>query len=117
MSDFFETIDTLMGDDDALDDIRVTVRRCWFYDFAGHPVRIWQGNGRLFTSDGNEWLGTIDGNGNDLHKTPALQDGRDGSSTSYTLGLNLVDLPGRPAYETYEALKTEQWRVAKRKVV
>lgn len=116
MSEFYDFIDQRLGDSDAIDDIILTVRRCWKYDFDGYPVYLWQGNGKLFTSDGQEWLGSIDGNGTNYHKTPALQDGRDGSSATYTTTLNLIDLPGQPAFETYNALKADQWRVSGRKL-
>lgn len=116
MSEFYDTLDEYLGDDDALTDIRATVRRCWFYDFTDNPLYIWQGKGRLFTSDGQAWLGSIDGNNVDHHKTPSIQDGRDGSSATYTLGVNLVDLPGQSALQTYEAFKSEQWRVTGKKV-
>lgn len=108
MSAFFDLIDEYLGDDDALTDIRTSVRRCWFYDFAGYPIRMWQGQGKLFTSDGNEWLGSIDANGTDYHKTPAIQDGRDGSSASYSLSMTLVDIPGQSKLELYNQLKADQ---------
>jgi hypothetical protein len=116
MSAFYDLIDEYLGDDDALSDIRIMVRRLWFYDFNGYPLRLWQGKGRLFTEDGNVWLGTIDANDRDLHQTPAIQDGRDGSSATYTLGMTLFDLPGQPAGALYEAIKAQQWRVTKRNV-
>lgn len=116
MSEFFDYIDEALGDADALTDIRVIVRRCWYYEFDGYPVRLWQGKGKLFTSDGSQWLGTIDANDRDYHETPSIQDGRDGSSATYNLKLTLVDLPGQTAFQTYDALKAEQWRVSERKV-
>lgn len=114
---FYDVLDEYIGDDDALSDVRAVVRRCWSYDFDGYPLRVWQGKGKLFTSDGNEWLGTIDANNNDHHKTPAITDGRDGSSGSYTMGLNIIDTPNKTAGEIYEAIKADQSRVAGRKVV
>lgn len=108
MTDFHERIDEILGDDDALTDIRVTVRRLWLYDFDGYPVRLWQGKGRLFDTSGERWLGTIDSMGTDRHVTPDLQDGRDGSSGSYETSLLIPDLPGRPAFELYNALKADQ---------
>lgn len=116
MSEFSDLLDELMGGGDALDDIRIIVRRLFFYDFNGYPLRIWQGQGKLHTSDGYEWLGTIDANGNDLHKFPAIQDGRDGTSATYNATLNLIDTPGQTAMQAYDALKAEQWRVNKRKL-
>lgn len=111
MSDFYDLIDEYLGDADALTDIRVVVRRLWFYDFDGYSLRIWQGKGRLFTSDGNVWLGTIAQNNVDQHGAPALQDGRDGSSGTYEFSLNIVDLPGEPALKLYQEIKADQWRV------
>lgn len=116
MSEFFDYIDEALGDEDALTDIRVIVRRCWFYEFTGYPIRLWQGKGKLFTSDGNQWLGSIDAKDRDYHETPAIQDGRDGSSATYNMKLNLVDFPGQTAFQTYDALKSEQWRVSGQKV-
>jgi hypothetical protein len=116
MSEFYDLIDELLGDDDALTDISVTVRRAWFYDFAGEPLRIWQGKGKLFTSDGNQWLGTIDANNLDHHQTPSIQDGRDGSSATYTMGLTIPDLPGQDKLELFEALKADQSLAVGRKV-
>lgn len=116
MSDFYDLLEEYLGEDDEMTDIRVVVRRCWFYDFDGYPLRVWQGKGKLFTSDGNEWLGTIDNNDTNHHKTPSVTDGRDGSSGSYTMGLKLVDTPGLPAEELYRDIKVEQWRVFGRKI-
>jgi hypothetical protein len=114
---FDEALDDYIGTDgDALTDIRATVRRCWFYDFNGYPLRLWQGKGRLITADGNKWLGSIDGNGFDHHKTPSIQDGRDGSSATYNMTLNLIDIPGQTARQMYEAIKSEQWRTTGRTV-
>ena len=114
MSEFHDLIDDYLGDDDAISDIRVTVRRLYFYDFVDNPTRIWQGMGKLFTEDGAEWLGSIDANGTDHHEASALQDGRDGSSATYTFGLQIPDLPGQPAGQLFEELKADQWRAAGR---
>lgn len=108
MTDFYELIDEYLGDDDALTDIRATVRRLWFYDFDGYPLRIWQGKGRLFDQSGQVWLGSMNAQGVDLHETPELQDGRDGSSGTYETSLLIPDLPGRPALETYNSFKADQ---------
>lgn len=116
MSEFYELLEEYLGDADAITDIRTVVRRLWFYDFDGYPLRVWQGKATLFTEDGNEWLGTIDASNTDHHTTPAIQDGRDGSSATYNLTMNLIDVPGQTAGEAYEALKADQWRVSKRKV-
>ena len=116
MSEFYDLLDEYMGEEDALSEIRVVVRRLWKYDFVDQPVYLWQGKGKLFTSDGNTWLGTIDANDEDHHMTPALQDGRDGSSASYSMKLAITDLPGEPAMQLYDDLKEDQWRVSGRKV-
>lgn len=116
MSEFYELLEEYLGNSDAITDIRVVVRRLWFYDFDGYPLRMWQGKSTLFTEDGNEWLGTIDATNVDHHQTPAIQDGRDGSSATYNLSMNLVDVPGQTAREAYEALKADQWRVSRRPV-
>lgn len=119
MTDFYTVIDEYLGDIDDINDIsdiRVVVRKLWFYDFDGFPTRLWQGKGRLFTQDGNEWLGTIDANNFDYHSTPPIQDGRDGSSATYNLGLTIPDIPGENAGVLYESLKSEQWRAVKRNV-
>ncbi len=110
MSEFYDLLDELIGDADATDDIRVVIRRLWFYDFNGHPVRLWQGQGTLYTSDGNEWLGTVDLNGSDVHKTPPIQDGRDGTSASYSLEM------GIPTEALYNELKADQSLAAGRNV-
>jgi hypothetical protein len=108
MSAFDDLLEEYLGDADVLSDIRVVTRRLWFYDFDGYPTRMWQGIGKLFTSDGNEWLGTIDANGRDIHTTPRLQDGRDGSSAEYQFSMIIPDIPGENAGELYAALKADR---------
>lgn len=121
MSAFYDLLDEYLGDADAISDIRVVVRRLWFYDFNGYPLRLWQGKGKLFTVDINgeehEWIGTIDASNNDHHDTPAIQDGRDGSSAQYEMSMKLIDVPGQSAFQAYQALKSEQWRVSRRPVI
>jgi hypothetical protein len=114
MTDFYTLLDEWLGASDAISDIRVVVRRLWFYDFIDHPVRLWQGQGTLHTTDGNEWLGTVDINGTDHHETSALQDGRDGSSATYTFAIKIPDLPGEPAHNFFDGLKQEQWKAKNR---
>lgn len=116
MSAFDDLIDEIVGGVNDTFDIEVVVRRLWFYDFVGHPLRLWQGKGKLFTSDGNEWLGTIDAGNTDHHETPAIQDGRDGSSATYTMSLTIPDLPGENPGELYAAIKADQSLVAGRNV-
>jgi len=108
MSEFYDLLDEYLGDDDALSDIRIMARRLWFYDFVDNPIRMWQGQGRLFTTDGNEWLGSITAAGVDIHKTPAIQDGRDGSSANYNFSMVIPDIPGESPLDLYEALKADQ---------
>ena len=108
MSLFEERLDEYLGTPNARHDIRAMVRRAWFYDFDGYPIRMWQGQGKLHTADGNTWLGTVDAKGNDIHKTPRISDARDGTSPSYTFSFGYLD------EATYEALDTESWRVAGR---
>ena len=102
MSDFYTVLDEMLGEAEALTEVRVVVRRLWFYDFEGFPTRLWQGKGKLYTSDGHEWLGTITQAGDDVHVTPAIQDGRDGTSATYTMSMNV------PNFEMYEALKRDK---------
>jgi hypothetical protein len=111
MSLFEDRLNDYLGGVDDATDIRAVVRRCWFYDFDGIPTRIWQGKGKLYTSDGNEWLGTIDANGNDVHQTPRLSDGRDGTAPTYEFRFGYIDR------DTYEALKSDQALVAGRPLV
>lgn len=113
MSAFYDRIDALVGEAADTSDIVVTVRKAWHYDFAVEPVRLWDGQGNFIDADGNEWLGTVDANGGNLHKTPSLQDGRDGTSATYKFSFNIPTIPGQEA-ETlalYEGLKTEQGNV------
>lgn len=108
MSLFEEKLDEYIGEPEDNTEIRAMVRRCWFFDFVDAPVRMWQGKGKLFTSDGNEWLGTVDVNGVDMLRTPRLSDGRDGTAPTYEFGFGYVD------QATYEALKADQSRAAGR---
>jgi hypothetical protein len=108
MSEFYTLLDEYVGDSDSLTEIRAVVRRLWFYDFVDNPLRIWQGKGKLTTFDDLEWLGTIDGANNDHHKTPLIQDGRDGSSPTYQMTLTIPDIPGESQFQLFEKIKTEQ---------
>lgn len=111
MSDFDTLLDEYLGQSDDVTDIQAVVRRLWFYDFDGYPIYLWQGQGKLITTDGIKWFGTIGGNGVDYHKTPSISDGRDGSSATYNFSIPLIDIPGQTALQAYDALKEEQWRV------
>lgn len=114
MSEFDDLLEEYLGTEDVLSDIRVVVRRLWFYDFIGFPTRMWSGKGRLFTPGSPaaiEWLGTINEANQDIHVTPRLQDGRDGSSANYQFKMTIPDIPGESSGELYEALKADQWRV------
>lgn len=95
-----ELLDAL-GDDTATHDIQLTVRRCWFYDFDGYPVRLWQGQGAL-VAGGAEWLGTITADGTDYHRVSAVQDSRAGASPRYSFTIPYLDAT------TFAALKADQ---------
>lgn len=109
MSAFYDQIDEILGAAGDVTDIVATARKCWFYDFLDDPVRLWDGQGNFIDSDGNEWLGTVDANGGNLHKTPSLQDGRDGTSASYNFSFNIPTMPNADeTLELYNGLKSEQ---------
>ena len=91
-----------LGNDSSSFDINAIVRRCFFYDFDGYPTRLWHGVGNFFDSDGNEWLGTIDANGNNVHRTPAVKDAREGTSPRYEFGLPHLD------QAAFDAMKADQ---------
>ncbi|WPZ05671.1 hypothetical protein [Pelagerythrobacter marinus] len=116
MSAFYDQIDELLGAAEDLTDIVATARKCWLYDFKDEPVRLWDGQGPFTDSDGNEWLGTIAPSGANIHQTPSLQDGRDGTSASYTFSLNIPSIPGENTLELYNALKADQSKVFGRKL-
>lgn len=105
MSLFEDRLNEYLGAATDTTDIRAVVRRCWFYDFLDFPLRLWDGKGRLFTEDGSEWYGTVNNRDENVHRTPGLADGRDGTAPSYEFTFGYLDA------ETYEALKTEQHRV------
>lgn len=108
MSLFFERLDAYIGDGDDAGDIRAMVRRCYHYALDGLDLRMWDGQGRLHTSDGSTWLGTVDANGNNVHRAPRLADGRDGTSLDYRFSLGYLDR------ETYEGIKADQGMVSGR---
>ena len=115
MSDLFlQRIDQLVGDADDINDIRVVVRRAYLFDFVDEPLRIWQGQGLLKTIDEDdnvhEWAGTVDASGGEHLRAPRLQDGRDGSSATYTFGLEGVPRA------LYEETKADQSRAVKRDI-
>jgi hypothetical protein len=118
MSAFYDQIDEILGAADDVTDILATVRKCWFYDFAVEPLRLWDGKGVFTDSNGDEWFGTVDNNGGNLHKTPSLQDGRDGTSASYTFSFNIPTVPGQEneVLELYNGVKSEQANVFGRKL-
>lgn len=95
-----ELLDAL-GDSNATHDISVSVARCFFYDFDGIPVRLWEGEGKLFAG-GHEWIGTTDGNGQQRHDVPPVRSTRDGSSPDYAFVIPYIDAA------TYAALKADQ---------
>lgn len=116
MSAFYDQIEQILGDADDTSDITACVRKCWLYDFKDEPVRLWDGQGPFTDSNGNEWLGTIAPNGGNIHKSPSLQDGRDGTSASYNFSLTIPTIPGESTRGLYEALKEDQSKVFGRKL-
>jgi len=118
LSAFYDQIDEILGDADDVTDIVATARKCWDYDFKDDRVRLWDGQGNFTDIDGNEWLGTVDANGNSLHKTPSLQDGRDGTSATYNFTFNIPTIPGQESevLELYNSIKAEQAKVFGRKL-
>lgn len=116
MSAFYDAIDEILGQADDITDIVATVRKCWHYDFVGDPVYLWDGQGAFTDTLGREWLGTIDPSGANHHRTPPLQDGRDGSSASYTFSLTIPDRAGEDPLTLYNELKAEQGKVFGRKL-
>lgn len=117
MSAFYDQIDEILGAADDVTDIVATARKCWFYDFKDEPVRLWDGQGNFTDSEGNEWLGTIDANGGNIHKSPSLQDGRDGTSASYSFSLTIPSIPGQDTLALYDSLKSDQSKVFGRKLI
>lgn len=111
MSAFYDQIDAALGAPDDISDIVATVRKCWFYDFKDDPIRLWDGQGTFIDSDGHEWLGTIAADGTNIHKTPALQDGRDGTSAAYNFSLNIPAIPGEDMLSLYNEMKADQSKV------
>ena len=109
MTAFDDAVDEYVGTD-GVSDIRAIVRPCYDFDFDGYPVRLWRGQGRLFTTDGKAWLGTIDAAGRDHLTAPGFNDGRDGSAALLQFGLPYID------EATYLALRNERWRVTGRKI-
>jgi len=106
---FFDRLETYLGGADDKGDIRAIVRRCWHYDipsvtddFGQAGLRMWDGQGRLHTSDGHVWMGSVDGSGRNIHVAPRLADGRDGTSLKYRFSVGHLDKA------TYEALKEDQ---------
>lgn len=102
MSTFRKELLKALGEDNAISDIRVVVRRLWEYEFAGHTVRLWDGKGTLITSGEVKWLGTITPKDVNLHNTPAIQDGRDGSSITGTVSITTED------FELYTDIKQDR---------
>lgn len=108
MSAFDDVIDeNVVG---GVGDIRVVLAPCYFFDFNGYPILLWRGQGRLFTSDGRKWLGSVDANGTDHLQAPDFNDGRDGAAAKLHFGLPYIDK------QTYLALRDERWRVEGRKI-
>lgn len=113
MSAFYDQIDEVLGRAEDVHDIVACVRKCWHYDFKNEPVYLWDGQGFFVDSEGREWIGTVDGNGANIHKSPSLQDGRDGTSPTYNFSFNIPPLPGKEAeiLDLYNGIKSEQANV------
>lgn len=106
---FRTELEAILGEAGDKYDIRVMVRRCWFLDFDGYPVRIWEGQGKLHTTDDNTWLGTVDGKGESAFwRPPRVADGRDGTSPTYEFAFGYLD------EESYREVRKQQSRVAGR---
>lgn len=122
----FETeLEALIGGASDAFDIKAMVRPCYFYDIAGYPIRLWEGQGILTTSTAvgdplslpgggtqpaNQWFGTIDAAGTDHHRVPSVSDVRDGTSPRYSFALPYLDKT------TFDALKADQSLVRGRKM-
>ena len=101
MADFATELLSLTGAATDSFDIRAMVRRCYFYDFTGQPVRLWDGQGVL-VAGGFDWLGTLDANGTNRHIAPSVKDTRDGASPRYEFSIPFMDRT------TYTALQADQ---------
>lgn len=108
MSAFTDLLEDYLGTASDTGDVRAIVRRCFAFDFVTTTVRMWRGQGKLFTTGGVEWFGTVDANGVDHLQVPSLDDGRDGTSKRYEFALPYIDAA------TYAALKASQDEVAGR---
>ncbi|WP_108482254.1 hypothetical protein [Oceaniglobus ichthyenteri] len=116
MSDFTDYLLDQIGDATDTHDINLRLVNCYFYDFDGVPVRLWDGQGVLVTSTGvgdpvvtpngtiaaNEWLGTFDGRGNNMHQPAAVGDERDGASPRYEFTIPYLDRA------TFDAIRADQ---------
>lgn len=91
-----------IGDASDAYDVRAIVRRCWYFDFDGYPLRLWHGQGTLISQGNVEWIGTIDARGNNHLSAPSVQDSRDGASPRYEFSIPHVDRA------TFDALKADQ---------
>ncbi len=98
---FAETLLSLIGDATDSSDIKAIVRRAYLIDVEDNPIRLWEGQGRLFAG-GEMWLGTLDANGANHLQSPAVRDDRDGTSPRYEFGLPYVDA------EKFAAMKADQ---------
>lgn len=91
MSAFDDVVNAAVGEAGDIADIRLSIARLYAYGFDSTTLRFWRGQGRLFTSDGSSWLGTIDASGRDHHTVPSLADGRDGTAADLTFALPYLD--------------------------
>jgi hypothetical protein len=110
MSTFAEVISAVVGAASDNADLRLSLARLYEYGFASGPQRFWRGQGRLFTSDGRTWLGTVDGAGRDHHSVPSFADGRDGAEEDLEFGFPFLDKA------TFDAIKGEREEAARRTI-
>ena len=102
---FRDTLEAAIG---TSGDIHATVRRCFFFDFDGFPIRLWHGQGKLITNDGQEWMGFLNSEGVSVLGIPNLSSVRDGSSPEYRFTLPFI------TEEHHTALKADQGLIKNR---
>lgn len=110
MSAFEDKLNEYLSEATDPTDLRIMVRRFWKYDFLAGAVRVWDGMGKAYSEDGQEWLGTVSPEGMNFHQTPKISDGRDLASPRYQFSLGYIDST------TYNALKASQDQVAGRTI-
>jgi hypothetical protein len=107
-TDFETALEAFVGSASDTGDIRMPVIWLYQYGFDSGAICLWRGQGRLYTEDGREWLGTVDAAGNDRHVVPQLADGRDGSAAQLQFGFPFIDKT------TFDNIKANREAVAGR---